>query len=67
VKNIKEAPSSKVTYSEKFLAFAKKKSLVQPCKKFDSMIKDKTLSVRFSYAEFPNFSPGLLTINNCIV
>jgi hypothetical protein len=67
VKNIKELSSSKITYSEKFLAFSKKKSLVQPCKKFDSMIKDKTLSLKLSYLQFPSFSSGLLTINNCIV
>lgn len=42
-------------FHQNFLAFAKKQSLVKPCKKLEVMIRDKTLKVTVSGKTFPWF------------
>lgn len=54
-KNLYELSEVPIVFHDRFLAFAKKQTLVKVCKKFDLMIKDRTISVKLVGKMFPIF------------
>ena len=59
----------RIIFHEKFLSFAKRVEITKICKRFNQMIKDKTLKMTIGAKLCPRFeeSGGMLTIHNCIL
>ena len=64
MENITYIGENAIAYNEKFLSFAKKITLTKPCKRFQQMVKDRTLELSVSTKILLPFTPGLLTIHN---
>ena len=64
IENINKIEDSKVDYSSKFLSYAKKASVVNVCKKFNQMVHDDLLKLKFKTKYIGDFKKGILKLIN---
>lgn len=65
--DVSQINESKILFNEKFLSYAKKVSLSKLCKRFDQMIKDRTLNIAVMSKSTVPFREGHLKIHNCLI